>query len=164
MRYWRILVPTPTLPLATAAGRDAAAAAGAGAGAGAAALAGLPKDSDGDGLTDDEEAKLGTDPFNKDTDGDGRSNAMERRAGTDPLDDRDRLAILSADGGESASGAMVVRWTSVPGQIYNVLWTPRLEAGFRLLASGILATQTECTYAHPWGEAGAGFFMIQLQD
>lgn len=100
----------------------------------------------------------------QDTDGDGRSNAMERRAGTDPLDDRDRLAILSADGGESASGAMVVRWTSVPGQIYNVLWTPRLEAGFRLLASGILATQTECTYAHPWGEAGAGFFMIQLQD
>ncbi len=45
---------------------------------GAASLAeGLPKDSDGDGLTDDEEAKLGTDPFNKDTDGDGLTDGEE---------------------------------------------------------------------------------------
>jgi len=45
--------------------------------AGAAALAGLPKDSDGDGLTDDQEAKLGTDPFKKDTDGDGLTDGDE---------------------------------------------------------------------------------------
>ena len=38
---------------------------------------GLPKDSDGDGLTDEEEAKLGTDPFNKDTDGDGLTDGEE---------------------------------------------------------------------------------------
>ena len=38
---------------------------------------GLPKDSDGDGLTDDEEAKRGTDPFNKDTDGDGLTDGDE---------------------------------------------------------------------------------------
>ncbi len=45
---------------------------------GTAALAvGLPKDSDGDGLTDEEEAKLGTDPFNKDTDGDGLTDGDE---------------------------------------------------------------------------------------
>lgn len=45
---------------------------------GAAALAeGLPKDSDGDGLTDEQEAKLGTDPFNKDTDGDGLTDGDE---------------------------------------------------------------------------------------
>jgi len=31
----------------------------------------IPIDSDGDGLTDDEEADIGTDPFNPDTDGDG---------------------------------------------------------------------------------------------
>jgi len=37
----------------------------------------LPKDSDGDGLTDDEEAKLGTDPFLKDTDGDGLTDGDE---------------------------------------------------------------------------------------
>jgi len=43
----------------------------------AAALPALPKDSDGDGLTDEQEAKLGTDPFNKDTDGDGLTDGDE---------------------------------------------------------------------------------------
>ena len=54
---------------------------------GAAALAvGLPKDSDGDGLTDEEEAKLGTDPFNKDTDGDGLTDGDEVKVyKTNPL-------------------------------------------------------------------------------
>lgn len=36
-----------------------------------------PKDSDGDGLTDDEEAALGTDPHNPDTDGDGLLDGWE---------------------------------------------------------------------------------------
>ena len=55
-------------------------------GAGVAALSGLPKDSDGDGLTDEEEAKLGTDPFNKDTDGDGLTDGDEVKVyKTDPL-------------------------------------------------------------------------------
>lgn len=42
-----------------------------------AVVSSLPKDSDGDGLTDEEEAKLGTDPFNKDTDGDGLTDFEE---------------------------------------------------------------------------------------
>jgi len=47
---------------------------------------GLPKDSDGDGLMDDEEAKLGTDPFNKDTDGDGLTDGDEVKVyKTNPL-------------------------------------------------------------------------------
>jgi len=47
---------------------------------------GLPKDSDGDGLTDEEEAKLGTDPFNKDTDGDGLTDGDEVKVyHTNPL-------------------------------------------------------------------------------
>jgi len=36
-------------------------------------------DSDGDGLSDEEEAKLGTDPLNPDSDGDG--SGMASRAG-----------------------------------------------------------------------------------
>jgi hypothetical protein len=36
-------------------------------------------DSDGDGLSDDEEAKLGTDPLNPDTDGDGVGDGIETR-------------------------------------------------------------------------------------
>jgi len=42
-------------------------------------------DSDGDGLTDAEEADLGTDPNNADTDGDGYSDGDEVAGYTDPL-------------------------------------------------------------------------------
>ncbi len=44
------------------------------------------KDSDGDGLTDREERRLGTDPFNPDTDGDGYTDGEEVHFGSDPLD------------------------------------------------------------------------------
>lgn len=43
-------------------------------------------DDDGDGLTNQEEAALGTDPQLKDTDNDGASDRIEARSGTDPLD------------------------------------------------------------------------------
>ncbi len=46
-------------------------------------------DSDGDGLTDDEEAALGTDPEDIDTDGDGISDGREVADLTDPLDPDD---------------------------------------------------------------------------
>lgn len=43
-----------------------------------------PVDSDSDGLTDEEEATYGTDPFNPDTDGDGYTDGDEVAAGYDP--------------------------------------------------------------------------------
>ncbi|NJE75894.1 calcium-binding protein [Thermococcus sp. ES12] len=50
-----------------------------------AANANPPLDSDGDGLTDQEELKLGTNPALPDTDGDGLSDGLEVRLGSDPL-------------------------------------------------------------------------------
>jgi hypothetical protein len=47
---------------------------------------GIAFDTDGDGLPDDMEKRLGTDPLNKDTDGDGISDAQEFKNGTNPLD------------------------------------------------------------------------------
>jgi len=44
-------------------------------------------DTDGDGLTDEEEIALGTDPFKTDTDGDGYDDGEEVSAGTDPLNE-----------------------------------------------------------------------------
>ena len=43
-------------------------------------------DLDGDGLTNEREDELGTDPENPDTDGDGVGDGDEDAAGTDPLD------------------------------------------------------------------------------
>ena len=44
-------------------------------------------DSDGDGLSDDEESALGTDDESVDSDGDGWEDGDEADSGTDPLDD-----------------------------------------------------------------------------
>ena len=61
-------------------------------------------DSDGDGLTDDEESKIGTDPRLPDTDKDGLGDKEEAQVyGTDPLDpDTDDDNYL--DGQEVAAG------------------------------------------------------------
>jgi len=45
----------------------------------------LCADSDGDGLSDGFEKKIGTSPINRDTDGDGYSDGAEVAVGTDPL-------------------------------------------------------------------------------
>jgi hypothetical protein len=50
-------------------------------------------DQDGDGLTDAEEAALGTDPANPDTDGDGLTDGQEVEIGTNPL-----LVDMDGDG------------------------------------------------------------------
>lgn len=44
-----------------------------------------PPDTDGDGITDEEEANLGTNPNKADSDGDGVKDAGEEDLGTDPL-------------------------------------------------------------------------------
>ena len=60
-------------------------------------------DCDGDGLANDVEVALGTDPTNPDTDGDGLLDGVEVTAGTDPLDDdTDDDGLL--DGTEDADG------------------------------------------------------------
>jgi hypothetical protein len=60
-------------------------------------------DTDKDGLTDDFERQIGTNPFGKDTDHDGLSDAAERKLGTDPKNyDTDGDGF--ADGGEYAQG------------------------------------------------------------
>ena len=54
-------------------------------------------DSDGDGLLDHEEKRIGTNPYLKDTDGDGIDDGEEIRLGLDPLKP-DNLKHLDIDG------------------------------------------------------------------
>lgn len=58
---------------------------------------GASDDSDGDGLTDAEEASLGTDPFDPDSDGDGMTDGWEVANSLDPLVD-DASADADLDG------------------------------------------------------------------
>lgn len=51
------------------------------------------KDSDGDGLTDELEKAIGTNPHNSDTDGDGLSDSQEVAVGTNPLDPNDQTNL-----------------------------------------------------------------------
>jgi thiol-disulfide isomerase/thioredoxin len=63
----------------------------------------LSDDADGDGLTDDEEAELGTDPDNADSDGDNMKDGWEVSLGLDPNDpDSDGDGV--EDGDETKAG------------------------------------------------------------
>ena len=85
-------------------------------------------DSDGDGLTDDEERRLGTNPFNSDTDGDGISDGDEVRLGLNPLradtdgdgiiDGRDKYPLDPNAGGPSF-------WDRLFGSFQPEIFTPK---------------------------------------
>ena len=55
-------------------------------------------DSDSDGLTDAEEAAIGTNPENPDTDGDGMDDGYEHAHGLDPLNPEDAFLDTDSDG------------------------------------------------------------------
>jgi hypothetical protein len=76
----------------------------------------LLKDTDGDGLTDEEELELGTDPLNPDTDGDGLSDREEVKVYfTDPLKpDTDGDGYLD---GEEVEGGYDPKG---PGKLYDL--------------------------------------------
>jgi len=59
------------------------------------------KDSDGDGVTDEQEAKDGTDPNEADSDGDGLTDGEEKQRGTDPNKaDSDDDGVNDGDDGQ----------------------------------------------------------------
>ena len=67
-------------------------------------------DTDADGLDDDLEIELGTDPYAADTDGDGYDDMAEILAGSDPNDPKDRPTGIS----EINQGQVVGQATSAP--------------------------------------------------
>ena len=55
------------------------------------------RDSDGDGLTDELEKSIGTNPYNSDTDGDGLTDSQEVAMGTNPLEPNPLSKELTTD-------------------------------------------------------------------
>ena len=82
----------------------------------------VPVDSDGDGLTNDEETNnYGTDPYNPDSDGDGVSDGQELNSGTDPLtydtDYDNATEVIVVDNGSTGTSS-TGKWKNSGGIEY----------------------------------------------
>lgn len=106
---------------------------------------GPPPDRDGDGLSDPEEARLGTDPDHPDTDADGIGDGQEVREGTDPTD-------------PASASAWHPEWTVRPRLFFGPedLETLRerlaaTDGGLRVLSDRLRAQAAEPIPEHPAG-------------
>lgn len=109
-------------------------------------------DADNDGLTNDEETALGTNPDKADTDGDGQDDGLEVRAGTDPLSGASLLAISSF---VPAAGQVTLTWPSKPGNRYKVETSTNL-VNWSTIAAGFPAADQGSTTTWVGAPAGDG--------
>ena len=92
-----------------------------------------------------------------DADGDGQSNADELRAGTDPLDPASVLAVSALQAG---NGHMAFKWASVEGKRYTIKRATSVGGEFESLVSGILATGAETTVVLVDGASSAFYKVV----
>ena len=77
-------------------------------------------DTDGDGLSDDDEINsYGTDPNRADTDGDGQNDGSEVAAGSNPLDVHSLLRVVEVTRPDPSS--FTVTWTAKSGKLYRLV-------------------------------------------
>jgi Tol biopolymer transport system component len=122
------------------------------------------RDSDGDGMADDWETSYFGDlshDGSADTDGDGSTDLDEFRAGTNPVDPSSSFRLTGAAVGQG--GETVIRWKAAPGKVYRIEAKERLDQGAWVeVASGLVATSVQESYSVPSAASGQ-FFRVVVQ-
>jgi type VI secretion system Hcp family effector len=121
----------------------------------------ISADTDSDGLTDAYETEVGLNPSvsNRgiDSDNDGLSDSDECRLGTDPLDGSSFFLVTSTQT-DPATGELVLTWPSVPGEEYQIDYSPDLITPFAHHTT-VIATGSATTRSVP-RQLAAGFFRV----
>lgn len=148
----------------------------------------ISDDPDHDGLTNAQEAALGTNPNSYDTDGDGWSDAYEINvshtnpllkdsdgdgvpdpqeviAGTDPNDNTSVFAVKDIK--RETDGSMTIRWNGQPSKTYQVQRssTPGFES-FDVIATKITGTSPLTSYTDPAANlqgVPSAFYRIEVE-
>lgn len=120
-------------------------------------------DTDGDGLSDGDEANnYGTDLLRADTDGDGQSDTSEFAAGTNPLASGSVFRVTSVS--RSQLGGFVLNWSGVTGKTYRVLRSQELGSGnYETMAFSVPATMPTTTYTDPSPPPGKAFYWVEVE-
>ena len=58
-----------------------------------------------------------------------------------------------------------IRWASIPGKTYELLWASDLISGFSVIASNLVATGAEMSFTHQlFGAEPTGFYTIRIRE
>lgn len=125
-------------------------------------------DSDNDGLADAWEIQnfgsLSAGP-NQDPDGDGVSNLNEYRAGTNPNDPASRFEVVEIAKGDNG---VSIRWSSQPQRKYRVRRSATLlasPASYTPVQSGLVATPPMNEFIDTTvGASATSFYIIEIED
>jgi len=122
-------------------------------------------DSDGDGMDDAFETKHFGGPTNgipeRDSDGDGLSNEQERWAGTDPGDSNSVLELTGID--LQTKAGVRLQWPSVLGRVYGVDKSTNLLDGFFMLTNNLYADPPTNRYTDGGMPADTVFYRIFVE-
>ncbi|MDB4491606.1 lamin tail domain-containing protein [bacterium] len=119
-------------------------------------------DTDGDGLTDVEEAALGTSPTQADTDGDGMADGAEVAAGTDPHDRASLFKILTITRSGDDS-TVTTSWSSVAGKRYALQASASLSSDNWVDMDTITASSAVTEKTEP-ASSERQFYRVRLQQ